>query len=74
MTSLEWHKLEATVANMTPDEKQRLLGMVTASLSEPTHQVPLDPSSFQAELEQVAFDAPGLPEDFSRADIFIDHD
>ena len=37
MMKLEWKKLEATVAQMTPEEKARLLALVNASpTGEPT--------------------------------------
>ncbi|MGD9633290.1 MAG: antitoxin AF2212-like protein [Pirellulales bacterium] len=31
-------------------------------------------ADFEAELEPLLFDGPNLPADFSRADIYVDHD
>lgn len=39
MTHLEWQKLEETLAHMTPEEKVRLLTLVTSSLSGETTPV-----------------------------------
>lgn len=44
---------------------------------EPTPAVgasPRDNADFEAELEPLLFDGPNLPPDFSRADIYADHD
>jgi len=35
MTQLEWQKLEETVTHMTVEEKQRLLAIVSTSLTKP---------------------------------------
>ncbi|MGD9720030.1 MAG: hypothetical protein AB7O59_02305 [Pirellulales bacterium] len=32
------------------------------------------PRDFDAELDELVFDGPSLPRDFSRADIYADHD
>jgi hypothetical protein len=77
MTQLEWQNLEKTIAGMTQQEKQRLLAMVTKSLAELSATVgPSRPTAdqFEAELVQVTFDAPPLAVDFSRADVYSDHD
>lgn len=77
MPQVEWQELEKTVAHMTEQEKQRLLAMLTKSLDQPgPGSVAARPTAdeFDAELARVAFDAPPLPDDFSRADIYSDHD
>jgi hypothetical protein len=76
MAQFEWPKLEAAVAEMTDEEKLRLLALVTSNLG---HRggLPADRPSlteFDLELAKVAEPSPPLPADFSRADIYIDHD
>jgi predicted DNA-binding antitoxin AbrB/MazE fold protein len=34
----------------------------------------ISPSDFDAQLDELLFDGPSLPADFSRADIYADHD
>lgn len=71
MTDLEWQKLENTIQQMTPGERQRLRDL----LGEPPLKSKQSPSEkFLEELSKVIFDAPALPTDFSRADIYSDHD
>ncbi len=72
MTHLEWQQLESTISRMTAEEKERLLSLVRTSLS---MEVPsLTPETLEAELARVSFEAPPLPADFARADIYLDHD
>ena len=40
----------------------------------PNGQAPVSLEELDAELEELALDLPTLPGDFSRADIYIDHD
>ena len=40
----------------------------------PLQQPPISPAEFDAELESLSIDGPSLPADFSRADIYADHD
>ncbi len=68
MSHVPWRELEATVAGMTDQEKQRLLALVTKALGQPARA----PTSarptideFDAELAQVTFAAPPLPADCS---------
>jgi hypothetical protein len=35
---------------------------------------PIAPGDFEAELDALVFDGPSLPQGFSRADIYADHD
>lgn len=37
-------------------------------------QMPIASEDFDAELDALSFHGPSLPEDFSRADIYCDHD
>jgi hypothetical protein len=77
MANLEWEVLERAVSKMTAEEKQRLLALLEFSLdseakAEVKLRIPAD--AFETELAKVVFDASALPSDFSRADIYLEHD
>jgi hypothetical protein len=77
MTQVEWQELAKTVAAMSEHEKERLLAMITKSLGQKggaTTSARPTVDEFDAELAQVSFDAPPLPADFSRADVYTEHD
>lgn len=58
--------------NMTIDEfvRLRLLGKPSGIMSGPT----TSPADFDSELDELVFSSLSLPADFSRADIYADHD
>ena len=66
----------AALSDETGKPWQELLSefLVAYSVRVHTAQSAGDTDSFERELEKVAFHAPGLPCDFSRADIYIEHD
>jgi hypothetical protein len=77
MSTVPWPQLEAIVAAMTDQERQRLLRILAQFVGQrDSGRLTPRPSAdgFEAELAEVAFDAPPLPADFSRADIYLDHD
>jgi hypothetical protein len=76
MPALEWPQLEAAVASMTKAEKLRLLEIVASQLGQDEAFVAKRRSidDFDTELDKIAQPAPPLPSDFSRADIYRDHD
>lgn len=65
MTQLEWQQLEATVAKMTDDEKQRLVSLVSksASTSQPSPDSIIGAFAHESELiEQIIQDTYRLRE------------
>ncbi|HEY2841792.1 MAG TPA: hypothetical protein VGJ26_21710 [Pirellulales bacterium] len=61
---------------MSDEEKARLLALIQYSL-ESKKAVSLNQftsEQFDSELSRINFDAPPLPADFSRADIYSEHD
>ena len=54
-----------------PDQAQVRLTVETRGTSGNAPPINAD---FDAELEPLLFDGPSLPTDFSRADIYVDHD
>ena len=81
MTHVEWLQLESVVARMSGQEKARLLALIRSSLASTTLESSkgVSPShftseQFDSELSRIAFAAPPLPDDFSRADIYSEHD
>lgn len=76
MVNLDGKSLEATLSQLSTGEKQHLLTLVMMSLQESASETekPIVPGTFDAELAHVAFNAASLPDEFARADIFVDHD
>ncbi len=67
-------RLDAPLA--LPD-KARVTGIVSnveSSDTTPVHQDSISPEEFERLLDELAMDVPPLPQDFSRADIYLDHD
>lgn len=65
----EYLKAEAAARSMSVADYLKLLILPTSKPNSEASQEELD-----AELEQLALDLPTLPEDFSRADIYDEHD
>jgi hypothetical protein len=59
----------ASAAGMTVDDYLRSLLPVNGSAPDQ-----LSTAEFEAEIERLSFSGPSLPADFSRADIYADHD
>lgn len=77
MTQAEWRYLETTVSKMSTEEKHQLAALLQADAGVETAASPLSSTQivdFERELYAVTFEAPPLPSDFSRADIYTEHD
>jgi hypothetical protein len=51
---------------------EAFLAQIAATTARPKQPINLD--EWERELDELSFDAPPLPADFSRADIYLDHD
>lgn len=51
---------------------EAFLTLIAAKSEQPKQPINFD--DWERELDELSFDAPPLPADFSRADIYLDHD
>ena len=51
---------------------EAFLAQIAATTAHPKQPINFD--EWERELDELSFDAPPLPADFSRADIYLDHD
>jgi hypothetical protein len=51
---------------------EAFLAQIASKSDQP--KLPIDFDEWERELDELSFDAPPLPADFSRADIYLDHD
>jgi len=72
MTDSEFQELADKIQTMNAQDKQKLIALVNSSLLSKTTKIA--PKDFHKELSKVVFDSPSLPEDFSRADVYSEHD
>jgi predicted DNA-binding antitoxin AbrB/MazE fold protein len=70
------HGILRPLAPLALPDQTRVKVTVDAQPSDPSAQsLPCDAvANFESELDALVFDGPSLPPDFSRADIYADHD